>query len=188
MTSIVPYLIVTLIGYAVVQYVYGFFIAPALRTSNRYKVFALRDEIRRIQFERTAKIDPSTLAAIERYLNTVLGLADHISISHIARMKRLLESNPTIRRRIDKEWKTLDDCENKDVRRIVSEMRRLTVRSFFINSAPAAFDVIPLLAIFATLKFSVDAAIALVKSFSSSSMDLQYLPDRELRQLKADHA
>jgi hypothetical protein len=164
------YLILVLVSLATIHFVYESIIAPSLRLSIRYDLFALRDQLRSLKIEHADQLDDKHFHYLQDSINSIILALPRIDAMTIAHVKNAIEKDAALKERLIARQKILDDCTIPELRGIRKKSIELSVVALGVNSGMWAIYVIPAMAVGGIYK-SIERRIKAL--ISLSEIDLQ---------------
>src|SRR5687767_577256 len=95
------YLLAVLVLLSIIHFVYESIIAPSLRLSLRYKLFALRDEIRELKMAYGNLFADRHFHYMQDSLNALLSVLDRFDLAALIAVGRELKQDPELRKRVE---------------------------------------------------------------------------------------
>lgn len=139
------YLVTSLAVLALLHFAYESIVAPSLRLEIRYKLFALRDQARRLKMTAKDEFEDRHFDDLQHSINVLIRMMDHLDIGLIFRMKKAVNADPELSKRLEAKSKALDDCRVPEAQSIRKESVRLSVAALTVNSAIWFVYLIPVL-------------------------------------------
>jgi hypothetical protein len=158
------WLLVVLIVTTVAHLAYESMIAPSLRLSLRYELFALRDELRQLKMGRGSSFADRHFHFLQDSINTLLSVLNHFDLATLWALEQQLQSDRVLRERMEMRARTLDDCAIPEVALIRRNTITIAARAIAVNNGICALCAVPFLAAFwglAKLKRLIRESIAL---------------------------
>jgi len=155
------YLILTLVLLSAVHFAYEMIVAPSLRLAGRYRLFALRDELRTLKA--AGVLEEQHFRHLEDSLNALVRSFDAVNLTLLLRWRHVLRHDAAFRERVERRLRTLDECENPAARRIRAQSVRVAVDALAINCGGGFLYLMPVL----LLVRGFSTAKGLVRSLAS---------------------
>ncbi|MCJ2530739.1 MAG: hypothetical protein LN413_00255 [Candidatus Thermoplasmatota archaeon] len=171
--------LIAVFGLAVVHWIYEGIIAPSLRMKLRYELFALRDDLRRLNDPTTPEIEDRVYNALQESLNSAIRFLSIINLEMMFRAYRLLESDSNARAFADKRNRLLSSCEHPEVQRIRIRMREVLERALGTNSLPVCFYLLPLAVLLRCLRETIRGVVDGLLALPTSKIDSEF-PQQDL--------
>jgi hypothetical protein len=166
-----------LIALAVGHFLYEEIISPWLRTERQFKLFAIRDELRRLKLEKGDEFDTHTFHELQNSVNVMIGHLPAFTITALAEAQHSLDKHPELRKRMEERAQRLDACPFADVKRLRKRSLNVAKQTVLVNAGAWLMYILPFLA----LKDCIRKTVKLLKG-------LVLLPERELEQLMPSSA
>jgi hypothetical protein len=139
------YIIAALFVLSVLHFAYEMIVAPSLRCSVRHRLFALRDQLRKLKMTPGNQLDDRHFAYLQDSLNALIRTLDGFNLSLLVRLRTLSGQDAAFRARVEERSRVLDDCvvpEALDVRR---KSVQIALEAFAINCGGGLIYLAPLL-------------------------------------------
>jgi hypothetical protein len=153
-TLIIACLIVAL------HFIYENIILPGIRQDLRFRLFALRDELRNLKAVDT-RVDEEAFTALDEGISRQIRNQHQITISLMKDAERLYKEDAGFRQGIDQRISILNGCQSTDFQRIRHEAARHMLDVTFMNGA--IFFILMLLPLLLLLLVPVVGASCLQK-------------------------
>src|SRR5262245_37669523 len=128
---------------SVLHFVYEMIVAPSLRMAARYRLFALRDELRTLKA--SGALEEQHFRYLQDSLNALIRALDAFNLSLLIRWEHLLRRDTAFRARVEERLKVLDECSNTAALRIRAESVRIALEGFVINCGGGLLYLAPVL-------------------------------------------
>jgi len=135
--------IVVLLGLAILHLVYEGIIVPMIRLHLRYKLFALRDELREFHYHNPKDISPDKFRYLEESINVVIAFLYRIDIMAIWESERVLKADPDLMERIQKREAELSACTVKEFKAIRYKTVLYFGKALLVNNACLLVYMVP---------------------------------------------
>jgi hypothetical protein len=140
------YLLAALILLSIVHFAYESIIAPSLRLSLRYKLFALRDEVRELKMVYGSSLADRHFHYVQDSLNALLSVLYRFDLAALMALEHELKHNTELRKRVEVRAVGLDDCAIAEVKLIREKTFRIAVQALIVNNGFWAVCAVPVLA------------------------------------------
>lgn len=148
---------------------YESILAPSLRFRLRFKLFALRDELRELKIKRSDDLCDEVFSDLQSSMNGALMRLNLIDLRLLKTAREAFERDEKLRKRVERRIAMMEACPLEDVRIITIKYFRILDRALAINSGGWVPYLIPVVFGF----IFADKAKSLVKEvFSLSENDL----------------
>ena len=128
------WLIIILGILACVHFVYEGIIVPSWRRGLRYRLFALRDDLRDVMADKDSDLDVEAFGFLQDSMNTSLGLLRRIDIRVLCEARRKFDDDPDLLRRIARREEKLRHYDHEEFQRIRRQSIRVFATAFVVNS------------------------------------------------------
>jgi hypothetical protein len=132
-------------GLALLHFVYEGILAPSFRLHLRFRLFALRDELRRIKVVKGETLDGNVFAYVQEKINVGLKVLSRTDIELVWRTHMLINENPALANRIERRIRLVRDCPLDEIISIDRQVGRVAIMAFTVNSGMWAIYVVPLI-------------------------------------------
>lgn len=132
-------LILILIAISVAIFIYESIILPSIRLKIRYKLFALRDELRILKME-TEDFEDLPFKYAQESMNMALAYLRHFDIASFIEADRFFKQNPAVYKRATKRCEVLASCKIEEFQ----EIRRQYIDTLVLASAANSFGLLVL--------------------------------------------
>lgn len=169
-------LLETMFFLALAHFVYESILAPSLRLSLKYKLFALRDEVRMLDATCPGLLDDKHYTCLQDSINTMIAMLHRYDFVTIAATELRYRRDAAFRKRLDMRAAFLDGCNDPQVQSIRRRSIELMGRAVAVNSGMLCAPLYPL----ALMGIGFSALRKRLKKFATlSRRDLKRIaPDR----------
>ncbi|MDT7809819.1 MAG: hypothetical protein QOJ70_3632 [Acidobacteriota bacterium] len=136
-------LLYALIVFAAFHFIYEGIIAPSLRFNLRFKLFGLRDDLRRLKVVEGDEFSDEVFNVMQGVINNTITLLHRTNLDLIVRAEIDLQENAALRKRVQKRRELLDACPLEEVQRIRKEAGAAMFRAVVINSGGWFVYIVP---------------------------------------------
>ena len=161
------YLIMGLVILAGWHFVYESILAPSLRLSIRFELFALRDELRKLKLSHGSGLDEKHYSFLQDSLNSMIAMLHRYDLMTVSQVDREFSRNSEFRKRCEARAKVLDDCQIPEAKAIRKRSVKIAVKAFAVNSGGWAAYLLPFVIGqigYASLKSKLRMSISLSES------------------------
>ena len=141
-----------LLAVAGLHYIYEGIILPVIRLHFRYRLFAIRDQVRRLQDDR---ISDQLYQYMQENVNNAIALLPRITFSFIKDSENYLKENPNLSNRIERRAQAFVECEAEVVRDIHYNTYKIVLLALGANCLGLIAYILPI--------FFIGIAIAKIK-------------------------
>lgn len=141
-------LFVVTLAWGILSYAWESGIGPVLRSGLRYRLFAVRDQVRSLMITHRDDREAPVLDELHASVNSAIRWLDHFNFPEYQHVKHLFETDPTLKARIEEREKLLQSSSITEVAQIREKTAKLIARSILINSA---FYIVPFIYLVAPL-------------------------------------
>ena len=104
---------------AMMHFIYESIILPSIRLSLRFKLFALRDQLRSMVMQGTASNEVFRIQ--QSSINNAINMLSWADQAMISRFERQLRDDEAMRKRVEKRVKIVEDYDSEEFQRVVRE-------------------------------------------------------------------
>jgi len=134
---------------AIIHFVYENCILPELRLSSQYRLFALRDELRELRYQKRIENDES-YDVLQRCINNAITFSSTSDALLLFQVNQAMKENPELEALAKSRISILDNDPSEDVSLIRRKMRHETMLSVVAGMAMLYLYLIPIV-VFALL-------------------------------------
>jgi hypothetical protein len=146
---------------------------PIAHRIIRYRLFALRDQLRTAHYAHDSEVCPETFGLLQTGLNNLINFVPHISLYSMIRIGNFLYKNPTIANKRAEKLRILDNCSNAEVSCIREKTQELFNATIAVNNGMLLLYLFPFVLIAVFAKF-------LIMKFMNILQEILYIPEKEL--------
>lgn len=117
-----------------VHFVYEAIVLPNLRLELRYKVFALRDRLRRAKDEHPKEVGDEVYEMLQKSMNSAVNLLPFINLIFFTSAVHAFSRNPEIRERAAKRAKLVEECPVVEIKAVTEELHKSVTQALAMNS------------------------------------------------------
>jgi hypothetical protein len=151
------YLISTIFILAILHFVWEAILAPSFRLELRFKLFALRDEVRWLKIEHRDALDDKHFRYLHDSINIALHFLNRIDFVTIAASEREYARNPEFKKRVEARQILLDDCSIAEARSLRYRSCLIVGQAFLVNVGGWLIYLAPILVLMAIGTICVSA-------------------------------
>ncbi len=116
------------------HFVYESILAPSFRLSLRFRLFVLRDEVRKLKIECKSALDDNHFLFLQSWINFLIAVLHKFDIASLVRAELESRRQPDMVLRTEQRSKILDDCNIPRARDIRDEAVKIAVKAILVNS------------------------------------------------------
>lgn len=159
------YILLGMLVLVVYHFVFESILAPSWRLSIRYRLFALRDELRMLKIEHRDQLDDKHYHHLQDSINSIIYLLPKIEVVMVAHIKQSIEQDVELKKRLEARQKVLDDCAFPIMVDIRKRSINLTIEALAANSAGWSAYIVPFLLLSGVYK-SIEPRVRALVSLS----------------------
>lgn len=163
-----------------VHLTYEMIVLPTIQLNYRFKLFALRDKLRRLKIENESKFDKQVFYIMNESLNNAIDNIPAISISLIIESRNELNKSEELRIAVEKRKELIRLCELAEAKEVIEEAQKEVAWIFFFNTASWLIYIIPL---FLLLLFGLVIGETMA-SFTSSVSNVIFTSNKDMLKLR----
>lgn len=141
MITIVSWMVFFLVLATMFHFIYEGIVAPSLRMHLRYKLFALRDELREMLANSEVPVD--VYQAFQTQLNTAISTMPNLHLSSLFQSYRAFRADPELSKEMEDERALMRACQNERFKEMQSRFSRISTAVLLTNSAGFLMWVVP---------------------------------------------
>ncbi|MCC5806348.1 MAG: hypothetical protein JJU00_08465 [Opitutales bacterium] len=134
-----------LAGLALWHLFYEAILAPSLRQLLRYRLFAVRDSVRRLRMENPETFGHEAFGILNESLNNQIRLLGRVHASDLSAVNRAYDQDPSFRAEVDRRGSILSECPLAEAGDLNRQAAQLFVFGVMINSGGWLPYIIPVL-------------------------------------------
>lgn len=128
---------------ALAHFIYESILAPSWRLNLRFRLFALRDEVRALKADCQVLLDDEHYAYLQDSINTMIAMLHRYDVAAVAAAEVRYRRDPLFRKRLDLRAAVLDDCDIPQVESIRLRSVELMTRAIAVNSGMLCAPLYP---------------------------------------------
>jgi hypothetical protein len=132
-----------LVGLAIFHFIWDGILAPSLRFEIRYKLFKLRDDLRRLKIEHGDQFSDDIFDQLQKTINNQIGLLHHGNISNLYRAYKKFGNDEGLVVEMMKLDKLIEACQVEEVGKIRDKSVGWGMLGFLVNSGGWAVYIVP---------------------------------------------
>ncbi len=137
------WLIFAAIVFSVLHFIYEGVIAPSLRMHFRYRLFAIRDELRNELTSFPQHLHDEAYSELQEGINRAIAAMAQVHVSTIIRGRRWLKNNPQAAKEIENRRKRMNRCADPTFKRLREQFSSMFVWVLLVNSGGLFFWIVP---------------------------------------------
>lgn len=130
----IAWLIIAVTVLAVVHFVYEAILLPSFRQDIRYRLFALRDQLRSLMADERDGLEPEAFRYMQESLNIKLAFLHRVDIRLIYYANRMFEKNDALASRVKKRESEIANYQHEEFQAIRKKALILFGVAFILNS------------------------------------------------------
>lgn len=150
MTTMLTYTILGLLAAAVWHLIYETIILPSLRLELRFKLFGLRDRLRRFKAEHSKQCPDTAFELLDDSVSWHTQNIHRLTFGMAFAANQKMKADPKFREHVEKQLKALDNCQLPEFVELRKLRGELLVLTFAANSGGWLIYVFPIVYVWAT--------------------------------------
>ena len=130
---------------AMCHYAYESILLPSIRLRLRYRVFHLRDILRRLKADKSSVVDDEAFRYMEDALNISAVYLFKFSVHSFIDVQREFKKNPNLLKQVEHRQRIMEACQTAELQDIYRQLIRITLVALSSNSLIFFLSVLILL-------------------------------------------
>jgi len=139
----ITWMFIALLALALWHFICDGILAPSLRLRIRYRLFAVRDNLRALQGQES-QVSAEVFHVLHENINTAIELVPALSVSLISTAERVFRDDPDLREWVEARVRIVDSCSIEEVQDVRTRMIALVRDALIVNTAGWLIWVIPI--------------------------------------------
>jgi hypothetical protein len=156
---------------AILHFVYESILAPSWRLRLRYRLFALRDELRDIKTTSGDALDDRHYRYLQASINIQLANLYRYDFATFVSAEFKYRTNPRFKKLVDSRSDLLDDCNIPEAKSIRNRSLKSVAAAIAINSVPLCIFLLPIVVLTRELPKIIRIPIKKIASLSEPSFE-----------------
>lgn len=135
MTTVIAVVLLLMLFLAIIHFVYESILLPSIRLRLRFRMFALRDDLRSLACEKTDELDSKVYEQMQDSINTALAFLYRIDVRSIYEVAQLLKSDTSLKERAGKRAHEIENYPMEELQNIRRKCLTVFALALFANSA-----------------------------------------------------
>jgi hypothetical protein len=148
-------LIFILFFLTIFHFVYESILLPTYRLELRYKLFALRDEVRSLKYLYPTEFSEAAFQDVQHSINAAINLLPYMTISLVVDVEREFKRNPHFQKHVERRTSTLEKCKIQDVRNLMDKAAKYSFTALALNSGGWIIYLFPIFLVVLPIMFFV---------------------------------
>ena len=174
-------LIVLLGIVAALHFIYESAVAPTLRLKTRYKLFELRDQIRKLKEDKN--LSAQVFQHVDGSINAQIQQLNQLNFSLLYSSNRTFKNDDTIQKEIRRKTELIENCDVEEVKKIYEKSSEYGLEAFLINSGAWLPYITPLLLVLLV----AGAMKTLIVKLKSKISEVSLTQGNKIRLLTTDY-
>jgi hypothetical protein len=125
---------------------------PTIQLSLRYKLFAIRDHLRRVYTQNRASVSEEVFKDLHGFLNWAVDSVPDFTVSSFRNTRKALAEDDRLRKRVERTRVTIEACPLPEIADISNQIDNIVRDAFFFNSGGWFVFLIPVALTFGLMK------------------------------------
>jgi hypothetical protein len=160
------------VGLMTFHFVYEGIIAPTLRLRLRFRLFRLRDELRRLWLEASPRIPEEEFRRYQQTLNASISFLSYVNVVNLYEARQAVKKDRELYEKMKQRAAILGSCQSQEVLRIYNESQRILIEALCVNCGGWGIYILPIL--------GVSMILDRVKAFLTG---LTTLPEEDIKRI-----
>lgn len=160
------------VGIATFHFIYEGILAPSLRLSLRFRIFRLRDELRRFAVGPEPRIADEEFRRHQERLNNAINILRHINVVDVIEASRALERDTKLLEETKTRVALLEKSESREAVHIYQQTNEILLNALWISCGGWFLYMLPIGLVF----FGIDRIRAFIQEFPT-------LPEAEIERI-----
>lgn len=161
-----------LVGLATFHFIYEGIIAPSLRLCLRFRIFRLRDQLRRLASGPYPAIAAEDFELHQQSLNNIINLLPYISLTNMHEAIKALKSDKRLLEKTKKRVALLENCPSREAVEIYEQGNRVLLGALLVSCGGWFLYIVPVL-----------IALLIIDQVKVFIQDLTTLPESDIRRI-----
>ena len=161
-----------LAAFSILHFIYEAILLPALRLELRFRLFALRDELRQLKYSEPDRLGDTLFRYLQSAINNGISMMHRLDIQTLESAYQSVENNPHLKSVVEKRTALIDASDLEEVQSIHKKTIQLMTTAFLVNSGAWFVYVLPIV-----------FAIMLIGKLKEFSNKLGFMSEQELRRI-----
>lgn len=161
-----------LVGLATFHFIYEGIVAPSLRLCLRFRIFRLRDELRRLQTGPHPSIADDDFERHQQSLNNIINFLPYITLTNMHRAIKALKNDKRLLEKSKKRVALLENCPCREAVRIYQEGNRVFLGALLVSCGGWFLYLVPIF-----------IALLIVDQVKIFIQDLATLPESDVKRI-----
>ena len=161
-------------------FIYEGILLPSIRIKLKYKLYALRDQLRILKVKHKDKISPQTFHSLDNYLSTSIVHIPILTYRILREVKKDLEKDPELKKQIDRKVELIKNSEVSQMRDIYDKMIKYSVYGLLANGGGWFIYLAAILIPVLIIAFVVGSLGILKKKCRDDVQDVLLVPEKEV--------
>jgi len=145
-----------IIALAVVHFIYEGIVLPSIRLSLRYKLFALRDELRWLKIDKSSEVNNESFAYLQSAINNSIKLLPAINVKALFSVNKIFEKNPELLKIAKERFEFVYANSTDKMRSIMKDNFKIFTYAFIANNMILFIYLLPIVIIAVSLRNSLN--------------------------------
>ncbi len=129
---------------AVLHFIYEGIIAPSIRLNLRYKLFSIRDDLRRLRIVHGENIEKELFHNLQSSINNAISLLNRVDLILMVKVHMALEKDKALSEDLKKRMKLLDNCPIEEVKEAKAATNRIVGYALLANTGMWVLYLLPI--------------------------------------------
>lgn len=136
---------------AVIHFIYEGILAPSIRMHLRFRLFALRDEVRALKCEQSNPLPDDIFLLLQSGINNAIVLLHKINIYVTNQAQQVIENDKELARTIESRIALIENCKSQEAKNIHREACKTIEIALIVNNGGLWLYIIPVFLAYRTI-------------------------------------
>lgn len=138
------YLFLVILSLAIIHFLYEGIIAPSLRLNLRYRLFALRDELRTLKQQHGDSLPNDVFMSLQSAINNAILLLHRVNVEVVSKTEAAIHNDKQLAKRIEERIALIENCGVKEVRVVQAKACRTLREALLVNNGGWLIYIVPI--------------------------------------------
>lgn len=169
-------IVLALAALAAFHWIYESILAPSFRLNLRFRLFALRDELRSLKMDLDTDLKDKHFDYLQDSINALISMLSRFDLGTLHAITKELERNPELMSKIEARTKILDDCNIPHARDVRRKSVQIASQALLVNSGGFMPYTLPIV-------LAVAGVAAIRSQYKRQIKNLLSVPGTELQRV-----
>lgn len=161
-----------LVGLATFHFIYEGIIAPSLMLRLRFRIFRLRDDLRRLRIGPSPIITDEDFERHQQGLNNIINLLPYINLMNMREAVHALKRDKSLLEKSKKRVALLENCPSREAIRIYEQANNVLLGALLVSCGGWFLYIVPII-----------VAFLIIDQIKTFIQDLTTLPEADIKRI-----